>query len=156
MGRFDISPQTADEYRTKFREGVQPHLGEEVLAVGTFRSTGAGTRYGISKLQLGALAYAASSLRGKKQAGGLPSSFLLAVTPTKVHAFAYKTRTRGIAVKDEVAVWERSGLQVSTERLKTTTRVRLEWPGDESLVCDQDGMGDNPWADDVVRVLSAG
>ena len=31
---------------------------------------------------------------------------------------------------------------------------RLEWP-DETLVFDQDGMGDNPWADDVVRELGA-
>jgi hypothetical protein len=152
MGRFDISDETAAEYRVKFRDGVQPHVGEPVLAVGTFRTTGAGTRYGVSKMQLGALAYAASSLRGKRQAGGLPSSFLLAVTPTKVHAFAYKMRTKGPVVKDEVAAWERQGLSVSTERLKTTTRVRLEWPGEE-VVCDQDGMGDNPWADDVVREL---
>src|SRR6478752_196927 len=90
MGRFDISQETADEYRAKFRDVVQPLVGEQVLAVGTFRTTGAGTRYGVSKMQLGALAYAASSLRGKKQAGGLPSSFLLAVTPSKMHAFAYK------------------------------------------------------------------
>ena len=158
MGRFDISPEIAAEYRTKFREGVQPLVDEEVLAVGTFRTTGAGTRYGISKMQLGALTYAASSLRGKQQAGGLPSSFLLAVTPTRLHAFAYKTRRNGIAVKDEVATWDRAGLQVSTERLQTTTRVRLEWPGDggRTVVCDEDGMGDNPWADDVLRVLTAG
>ena len=154
MGRFDISPETAAEYRVKFREAVQPHVGEDVLAVGTFRTSGAGTRYGISKLQLGALVYAASSLRGKQQAGGLPSSFLLAVTPTHLHAFSYKMRTKGPTVKDEVASWDRSGLQVGTERLKTTTRVRLAWP-DQTLVVDQDGMGDNPWADDVVRELSA-
>ena len=155
MGRFDISQETADEYRVKFREVVQPLVGEQVLAVGTFRTTGAGTRYGVSKVQLGALAYAASSLRGKKQAGGLPSSFLLAVTPSKVHAFSYKMGRKGPAVKEEVTAWDRAGLSVSAERLQTTTRVTLAWP-EEQLVFDQDGMGDNPWADDVVRELSAG
>src|SRR5438552_696118 len=73
---------------------------------------GAGRRPRRGRLMLGALAYAASSLRGSKQAGGLPSSFLLAVTPTKLHAFAFKTRTKGVTVKDEVAGWDRAGLHV--------------------------------------------
>ena len=135
---------------------MQPHIGEQVLAVGTFRTTGSGTRYGISKLQIGALAYAASSMASKKQAGGLPSSFLLAVTPTKIHAFKYKMRGKGPDVKEEVAAWDRDGLAVTTQRLQTTTRVQLEWPAEgEKLIFDQDGMGDNPWADEVVSVLAA-
>jgi hypothetical protein len=155
MGRFDISPEVAEEYRGKFRDAVQPQVDEEVLAVGTFRTTGSGTKYAISKTQAGALAYGAASLIGKKRAGGLPGQFLLAVTPTKLHAFKYKQKRNGVALKEEVAVWERSGLEVGTERLQTTTRVSLEWPDGEKVVCDQDGMGDNPWADDVVRELGA-
>lgn len=154
MGRFDISPEVAEEYRGKFRDSVQPNLDEEVLAVGTFRTTGSGTKYAISKTQAGALAYGAASLMGKKKAGGLPGSFLLAVTPTKLHAFKYKMKRSGPEAKKEVAAWDRSGLEVGTEKMKTTTRVTLEWPGDgEKIVCDQDGMGDNPWADEVVQVL---
>jgi hypothetical protein len=154
MGRFDISPEVAEEYRGKFREAIQPLVSEPVLAVGTFRTTGAGTRYGISKAQAGALAYGASTLLGKKRAGGLPGTFLLAVTPSRLHAFKYKLKRNGVDVKEEVAVWDRAGLEISTERLQTTTRVSLQWPQDgEKMVCDQDGMGDNPWADDVVRVL---
>ena len=34
MGRFDISPEVAKEFRGKFRHAVQPKLDEEVLAVG--------------------------------------------------------------------------------------------------------------------------
>ena len=154
MGRFDISPEVAEEWRGKFRESVQPLVDEEVLAVGSFRTTGAGTKYAISKTQAGALAYGAASLIGKKRAGGLPGQFLLVVTPAKVHAFKYKLKRSGVAVKEEVAVWDRSGLEVTTERLQTTTRVRLEWPADgENVVCDQEGLGDNPWADEVIRVL---
>jgi hypothetical protein len=157
MGRFDISPEVAEEYRGKFRDAVQPQLDEEVLAVGTFRTTGSGTKYAISKTQAGALAYGAASMIGKKRAGGLPGQFLLAVTPTRLHAFKYKMKRNGVALKDEVADWDRAGLEVGTERLQTTTRVTLEWSGDgEKVVCDQDGMGDNPWADDVVRELAAG
>ncbi len=154
MGRFDISPEVEEEYRVKFRESVEPHVDEEVLAVGTFRTTGAGTKYGISKLQIGALAYGAAHMRGKQKAGGLPGQFLLAVTPSGLHAFKYKQKRSGIEVKEEVAAWDRDGLEVGTERMKMTTRVTLQWPGDgEAIVCDQDGMGDNPWADDVVREL---
>ena len=156
MGRFDISKEVAEEYRTKFRDSVQQHVDEPVLAVGTFRTTGSGAKYAISKTQVGALAYGAAHLAGRKRAGGLPGQFLLAVTPTRLHAFKYKMKRNGVDVKDEVATWDRTGLTVSTERLNTTTRVKLEWPGDgERIVCDQDGMGDNPWADEVVQVLAA-
>jgi hypothetical protein len=154
MGRFDISPEVAEEYRGKFREAVAPHLGQDVLAVGTFRTTGSGTKFAISKAQGGALAYGAAHLFGKKKAGGLPETFLLAVTPTGVHAFKYKMKRNGVEVKEEVADWDRSGLKVSTEPMKTTTRVTLETADGERIVCDQDGMGDNPWADDVVRELT--
>ena len=153
MGRFDISPEVEAEYRRKFNEAVQSHLDEDVLAAGTFRTTGSGTKYGISKLQIGALAYGAAAMRGKQKAGGLPGQFLLAVTPSRVQAFKYKQKRNGIEVKEEVGSWERTGLSVDTEKLKMTTRVTLDWSGEEKIVCDQDGMGHNPWADDVVAEL---
>ena len=155
MGRFDISPEVAEEYRGKFREAVQPMLDEEVLAVGTFRTTGSGTKYAISKTQAGALAYGAAHLMGKARAGGLPGQFLLAVTPSGLHAFKYKMKRKGPEAKEEVAAWDRKGLKAGAERTKTTTRVTFEWPDGEQIVCDQDGVGDNPWADDVVRELQS-
>ena len=155
MGRFDISPEVAEEYRTKYRESVQPHVDDEVLAVGPFRPTGAGTKMGISKLQVGALAYGAAHMVGKKKAGGLPGQFLLAVTPSKLHAFKYKAKRNGVEVKEEVASWDRAGIQASTERLQTTTRLTLEFPEGEKIVCDEEGLGDNPWGDDVIRELAA-
>ena len=155
MGRFDISPEVEAEYRVKFRDAVAPMLDEEVLAVGTFRTTGSGTKFAISKTQAGALAYGAAHLMGKKKAGGLPGQFLLAVTPSGLHAFKYKMKRSGPEAKEEVAAWDRSGLVAETERLQTTTLVTLAWPDGDRIVCDQDGMGDNPWADDVVRVLQS-
>jgi hypothetical protein len=153
VGRFDISPEVAAEYREKFRGSVAPFVGEDVLAAGPFRQTGAGTRYGISKAQAGALAYGASKLFSKKQAGGLPGKFLLAVTPSRLYAFKYKQKRDGIEAKEEVGAWDRAGLEVTTERLRTTTRVTVELPDGEKIVCDQEGIGDNPWADDVVAAL---
>ncbi|MGH2838907.1 MAG: hypothetical protein ACRDJY_11260 [Thermoleophilaceae bacterium] len=156
MGRFDISPEVAEEYRTKFRDSVGPYIDEEILAVGTFRTTGSGQKFAISKLQAGAAVYGAASKLGRARAGGLPSTFLLAVTPTRLHAFKYKLKRGGVAVKEEAGSWEREGLTVGTEKLATTTRVQLEWADGEKVVCDEDGMGDNPWADDVVRELQTG
>lgn len=155
MGRFDISPEVAEEWRGKYRSSVEPHVDGEVLAVGAFRPTGAGTKYAISKAQVGALAYGAAHLMGKKKAGGLPGQFMLAVTPDKLYAFKYKPGRSGVKIKEQSAVWDRAGLKVDTERLQTTTRVTLEWPDGERLVCDEEGLGDNPWADDVVRELQS-
>ena len=157
MGRFDISPEVAEEFRTKFREAVMPHVDEDILAVGTFRTTGSGTKFAVSKLQAGAAVYGAVSKLGRARAGGLPNTFLLVVTPTKLRAFKYKLKGRGVQAREEVATWDRAGLTVKTDPMQTTTRVTLEWPDSgEKLVCDKDGMGDNPWADDVVRVLETG
>jgi len=157
MGRFDISPEVAEEFRTKFREAVMPHVDEDILAVGTFRTTGSGTKFAVSKLQAGAAVYGAVSKLGRARAGGLPNTFLLVVTPTKLRAFKYKLKGRGVQAREEVATWDRAGLTVKTDPMQTTTRVTLEWrDSGEKLVCDKDGMGDNPWADDVVRVLETG
>jgi hypothetical protein len=109
----------------------------------------------VSKFQLGALAYGAAHKLGKSKAGGLPGQFVLAVTPDKLYAFKYKSGRNGITIKEEAAVWDRAGLQAGTERLQTTTRLTLEWPDGEKIVCDQEGLGDNPWADDVIRELQA-
>ena len=123
--------------------------------MGAFRPTGAGTKMAISKFQLGALAYGAAHKLGKSKAGGLPGQFVLAVTPDKLYAFKYKPGRNGITIKEEAASWDRAGLKVGANDRQTTTRLTLEWPDGEKIVCDQEGLGDNPWADDVVRELSS-
>ena len=154
MGRFDISPEVAEEWRGKYGPPSSLTSDGEVLAVGAFRPTGAGTKMAISKTQVGALAYGAASLMGKKKAGGLPGQFMLAVTPDKLYAFKYKSGRSGVTIKEESASWDRTGLKVGTERLQTTTRLTLEFPDGQKIVCDQEGLVDNPWADDVIRELS--
>jgi hypothetical protein len=154
MGRFDITPEVAEEWRVKYRSSVEPHVDGEVLAVGGFRRTGAGTKMAISKTQVGALAYGAASLISKKKAGGLPAQFMLAVTPERLYAFKYKPGRSGIKVKEESASWDRTGLKADSKRLQTTTRLTLEFADGEKLVCDEEGVGTNPWADDVIAELS--
>ena len=82
-----------------------------------------------------------------------PGQFVLAVTPEKLYAFKYKSGRSGITIKEEAASWDRTGLEVGTERLQSTTRLTLGFPDGQKVVCDQEGLGDNPWADDVIREL---
>jgi hypothetical protein len=107
----------------------------------------------ISKTQVGALAYGAAHMMGKKKAGGLPGQFMLAVTPDRLYAFKYKPGRSGVKIKEESARWDRPGIKATTERLQTTTRLTLEFADGEKIVCDQEGLGDNPWADDVIAEL---
>jgi len=109
----------------------------------------------ISKTQVGALAYGAAHMLGKKKAGGLPGQFMLAVTPQRLHAFKYKAGRNGITVKEESASWDRAGIKATTGDRQTTTRLTLDFPDGEKIVCDQEGLGDNPWADDVVAELQS-
>jgi hypothetical protein len=92
-------------------------------------------------------------MMGKKKAGGLPGQFMLAVTPARLYAFKYKPGRSGIKIKEESASWDRTGIKAGTERLQTTTRLTLEFPDGQIITCDQEGLGDNPWADDVIREL---
>ena len=158
MGRFDISPEVAEEYRTKFREAVMPHVDEEILAVGTFRTTGSGTKFAISKLQAGAAVYGAVSKLGRARAGGLPNTFLLAVTPTKLQAFKYKLKGqrrrreaggRGVGPRrphgedrpaaDDDARQRSSGLKAATSSSATRTAWATTRGRTTSSVCSSRG-----------------
>jgi hypothetical protein len=66
MGMFEISPETAAEYREKFRREAESKVREPVIAVGPFRRGGAASSYAISKARLGAVAYAANALQGTR------------------------------------------------------------------------------------------
>lgn len=62
-----------------YRGVLQPMVDEPVLAGGLLHGTG----------------------------GGLPPEFMVAVTPTRVHAFRCSIGDRGLEVGAEVAVWDR-------------------------------------------------
>lgn len=157
MGIFDISPETAAEYRQKFFEEAKPHVhGEDVVAVGPFRRGGFGTQFAISKAG-GGLAYAAHSLLRKKQAGGLPDKVMLVVTPTKLYGFKWKQKGRNYRIQDEVAVWDRAALKVSTEKKAGLTMLTIESPAeDEKATLAPGGVPDDPWSQEVIGALQSG
>jgi hypothetical protein len=157
MGMFDISDETAAEYREKFRKLAQEKVTEPVIAVAPFRRGGASSNFAISKSQIGGLFYAANSLRNKTKAGGLPGQIFLVVTPTKLHAFKYKFRGRNYAIQDEAAVWDRAGLRVSTKPQMGLTMLTIESPAEgEKATLSPGGVKDDPWSQEVIRVLTEG
>lgn len=111
---FQIDEAQLAEYRRQYKDAVQPRLDEEVLAVGPFQRTG---QYFLTIPligQLGLVFYLIYQARNKQRAGSLPMNFLLAVTPTKVHAFKYRPGGYGsIKLKHEVAVWRRADIRVA-------------------------------------------
>ena len=130
MSMFDT-----EAWKGKYREAAQEKLpGEQVEAAWLFYRTG-----GYAGLALGPLSPLAAIVArtiGKKRAGGLPNQFLLALTPTKVHAFKCKPSASKAKVGDELAVWDRAGLSVSVRDAAVNTEVTLESPADgEKIVC---------------------
>ena len=154
MGMFDVSPEQVVEWREKFRALASERVDEEVLAAAPFRHGGAGTRYAISKLQLGGIAYAGSKLMSKKKAGGLPDQLMLVVTPTKLYAFTYRFKGRNYKLPDEAAVWERAGLRISTDRSGSMTALTIESPGeDEKATLVGGGVKDDPFSQELIGIL---
>jgi hypothetical protein len=117
-----------------YRDAVQPHTDEQVLAAWIFYRSASFAKVGLAQVSgLGALAAGAI---GKKKAAGLPQTFVLAVTPTSVRAFKAKPRGFGVKVGDEVAVWDRRGLRVTAEPAPVNTTVTLASAGGgDQVVC---------------------
>jgi hypothetical protein len=157
MGMFDVSPEAAAKWKQQMVEEVEPHVhGEQVLAIGLFRHGGFGTQYAISKAG-GGIAYAAHSLFRKKQAGGLPQHLMLVVTPSKLYGFKWKMRGRSYKIKEEVAVWDRTGLRTSTEQKASLTMLTIESPGEgEKATVAPGGVKDDPLSQEVIQLLQSG
>jgi hypothetical protein len=96
---------------------VQPLIGSPVIAVGLVSRRGALTDTVVGKL--GPSTYWALRARGKRKAPGLPSSVMLAVTATHVHAFSHAFKKGKTVVTGEVARWERNGMQVDADQTRT-------------------------------------
>ena len=157
MSRFEMSAETAAEFGQTLRDEAAAKLDEPVEAVAAFRRGGASTRMAISKGGIGALAYGASSLFSKKQAGGLPDKVMLALTPTKLHAFKLKIRGRSWAAGDEVGAWERAGLETGTEQKMGVTMLTLSSPADGfSASLAPIGMRDDPIGQAFIQALGPG
>jgi hypothetical protein len=137
-----------DQWVERYREAVQPKVRETVLAAGPFRRSG-GSRAGHAQHSTPLLGTFRRRL-SRKRPRALPPSFLLAVTPTRVHAFRYRPVGSGVAVDDWIDSWNRATLVVTAERTALTTRLALRADGGQPIEID---TGTGGYADPVVRYL---
>jgi hypothetical protein len=155
MSMFEMSEEQAVEWRQKMRDLVAPQVnGEEVVAAAAFRRGGAAASMVASKAQLGGLVYAGIKMFSKKKAGGLPERVMLAVTPTKLYAFNFGFKGRDYKLKDEVAVWDRGGLKISSEVKSGMTALTIESPAEgEKATLVGVGVKDDPISQELIGVL---
>src|SRR5829696_5243334 len=133
--QLSMTPQQQRDYVVSNQPVVQAKVDEPVLAWTIFFRAGS---YGaMAASHLSGVVAMVINLIAKKRAAGLPSHFLLVVTPTKVRASKFSQKRAGLRLGDEVAVWDRAHLSVSTQETALTTRVTLASAADgEQVVCD--------------------
>jgi len=110
-------------YQAEYTAIVQPLVDSPVIAVGIVSRRGALRDTVVGKL--GPSAYWTLRTRAKHKAPGLPSSVVLAATPTDVHAFAHGYKKGKTVVTEEVARWERAGLHVDADQVLTCDLLTL-------------------------------
>ena len=130
---FSVEEQQA--WVEKNRARIQEKTDAPVLAFSTFYRTGS---WGQLPMQhVSPLAASAMKLIGKRKAGGMPPSFILALTDDRLYAFKYKPRRDVIEVGDEIGSWDRTGIAAGVEETALTMRLTISSPGDGGkLVCD--------------------
>jgi hypothetical protein len=124
-----------ERYEQMYRERAQEKVpGEEVLGAWLFYRTA-----GYASMAAGPLSPLVGTVIrtvGKKRAAGFPNMFLIVVTPDRVRAFKAKSRRTDIKLGDELAVWDRSSLKVTTRDAALNTEVTIESPAEgEKVVC---------------------
>jgi hypothetical protein len=152
----DIDAATAE-----WLSRVQSHCPEQVVAACPFappRNEIAGRAAGLG----GGLAFGflgrmvtqkAEKAVNRDRAGGLPGSFILAVTPANVYVYEARHSRSGTEVVGQSAVWDRESLQVADVKrggLKTDVRLRL--PGGQEVTCT---AGTHEYTDRFIDTLRA-
>jgi hypothetical protein len=155
---FEMTPEQAEEWERKLRTLAAPHVnGEEVLATAAFRRGGAAASMVASKAQLGGLVYAGIKMFNKKKAGGLPERVVLVATPDKLYAFKLGFKRRDYELKGEAAVWDRAGLQFSTDRKSGMTALTISSPSEgEQATLVGIGVQDDPVSQEMIATLLQG
>ena len=141
---------------------VQQRCPEQVLAACPFappRNEIAGRAAGLG----GGLAFGvlgrmltrkAETSVNQGRAGGLPSSFILAITPSLVRVYASGISRGGYEIGDEVTAWDRAGLAVTNvDRGGLKTNVQIRLASGEEITCS---AGTHEYTDRFIATLSGG
>jgi hypothetical protein len=103
----------------------------------------------------GFLARKTEDTANRSRAGGLPHTFVMAITPTMVRVFESNNTRKGVEVGAEFTAWERSGVQVLESKRtgpgKLKTDIRLRTPDGNELTVS---AGTHDYTDRFVALLS--
>ncbi len=104
---------------------VQPYCDETIFAAHTFQGAG-GWASGISNgLHFGGL-FSRAPRHVRERTGGLPDTVIVAVGPTKVFVFPYKTRRMQLDVGPPVRVWSREDIFVTSDRRRVASKLTID------------------------------
>ena len=113
------------------KANVQPHVEEPIIAVGVLQPAGTWGSIGIGSVSR--IAGTLTRMASNKKSGGLgkrgeikASMALVAVTEGKLYAFNAKPWGRSFKVQDPVGAWERSDLDVTTQKQTLSTKVVID------------------------------
>ena len=113
------------------KANVQPHVEEPIIAVGVLQPAGVWGSIGVG--QVSRIASTVMRMAANKKSGGLgrhgefkSQMALVAVTDGKLYAFNAKAWGRQFKVQDAVGAWERSDLDVTTQKQTVSTKVVID------------------------------
>ena len=133
--QLSLGPEEQRAWMDQYRSSVEQKVGEPAIAFLPFHRTaamGAMAMHHVSPLAAGVMRRIA-----KKKAGGLPPNFILVLTAERIYAYTSKTTARSFELKEQLAVWERAGVRVSSRETSLNMQLTIESPaGDEKVICE--------------------
>jgi hypothetical protein len=150
MGLFSMDPQ---KWAAKYDAAATDFLGEPVVAACQFTRTGGWAQVGLA--QVSGLGSMVAGMQGKKKAGGLPQTFLLAVTPQRLYALGLPRSSSGLKVRvtKELGRWDLCDITATTSGVLGGTKITIDAPAEGEHVEVQGPAG--ALTDRVAQALGA-
>lgn len=109
-------------------QAVQPWCDEPLIAAGTFQVAG-GWASGVSNGLLGTFVgsvFGRTPKHVRERSGGLPDTVILAIGPTKVFVFPYRTKRLQLDVRAPVRVWRRDDLVARSDVRAVASKLTID------------------------------
>ena len=133
--KLGFSPDEQRAWMEQYRSSVEQKVGAPVIAFLPFHRTAA--MGAMAVVRVSPLAATAMRLAAKKKAGGLPPNFILVLTADRIYAYTSKTTRDSFELKDQLAVWDRAAIRVSTKETTLNMQLTIESPAEgEKIVCE--------------------
>lgn len=107
-----------------YTEAAQPLCDEPLVAAQTFQGAG-GFSSGVKRGLFGLWGSRRDRRDVQERLGGLPDTILMAIGPTRVFVFAYKTSGMQLALDPPVRVWRRDDIEVASDARRVASKVTI-------------------------------